>query len=73
MHVHLKLLCKHFESSFVFLFQGLLLRDKGPEAYSLDQVVQQKNLPENQQEAFKIGFTDGFMRAQALTQRTQGM
>ncbi|XP_013860872.1 ATP-dependent zinc metalloprotease YME1L1 isoform X2 [Austrofundulus limnaeus] len=51
--------------------KGLFLRDKGAEAYSLDQVVQQKNLPENQQEAFKIGFTDGFMRAQALTQRTQ--
>lgn len=42
-------------------------------AHSLDQVVQQKNLPENQQEAFKMGFTDGFMRAQALTQKTQGM
>ncbi|XP_017261773.1 ATP-dependent zinc metalloprotease YME1L1 isoform X2 [Kryptolebias marmoratus] len=51
--------------------KGLLLKDKGAEAHSLDQVVQQKNLPENQQEAFKTGFTDGFMRAQALTQRTQ--
>uniref|UniRef100_A0A3B5ML01 ATP-dependent zinc metalloprotease YME1L1 n=1 Tax=Xiphophorus couchianus TaxID=32473 RepID=A0A3B5ML01_9TELE len=34
--------------------------------------VKLKNLPENQQEAFKTGFTDGFMRSQALTQRTQG-
>ncbi|KAM9712647.1 ATP-dependent zinc metalloprotease YME1L1-like isoform 2-T2 [Menidia menidia] len=51
--------------------KGLLLREKGAEAHSLDQVVKQRNLPENQQEAFKTGFTDGFMRSQALTQRTQ--
>ncbi|XP_072234648.1 ATP-dependent zinc metalloprotease YME1L1-like isoform X2 [Leuresthes tenuis] len=51
--------------------KGLLLREKGPEAQSLDQVVQQRNLPENQQEAFKTGFTEGFMRSQAFTQRTQ--
>uniref|UniRef100_A0AAX7UPM7 ATP-dependent zinc metalloprotease YME1L1 n=1 Tax=Astatotilapia calliptera TaxID=8154 RepID=A0AAX7UPM7_ASTCA len=53
--------------------KGLLLKEKGVEAQSLDQVIQQKNLPENQQEAFKTGFTEGFMRSQALTQRTQGM
>lgn len=58
---------------FLFPDQGLLLRDKGAEAQSLDQVVKQKNLPENQQEAFKTGFTEGFMRSQAFTQRTQGM
>lgn len=51
--------------------KGLLLKEKGVEAQSLDQVIQQKNLPENQQEAFKTGFTEGFMRSQALTQRTQ--
>uniref|UniRef100_A0A3Q1FN98 ATP-dependent zinc metalloprotease YME1L1 n=1 Tax=Acanthochromis polyacanthus TaxID=80966 RepID=A0A3Q1FN98_9TELE len=51
--------------------KGLLMREKGPEAQSLDQVTQQKNLPENQQEAFKTGFTEGFMRSQAFTQRTQ--
>ncbi|KAG7524319.1 ATP-dependent zinc metalloprotease YME1L1 isoform X2 [Solea senegalensis] len=51
--------------------KGLLMREKGPEVQSLDQVVKQRNLPENQQEAFKTGFTDGFMRSQALTQRTQ--
>uniref|UniRef100_A0A3P9MWI9 ATP-dependent zinc metalloprotease YME1L1 n=1 Tax=Poecilia reticulata TaxID=8081 RepID=A0A3P9MWI9_POERE len=50
-----------------------LLRQWGVEAHSLDQVVKLKNLPENQQEAFKTGFTDGFMRSQALTQRTQGV
>uniref|UniRef100_A0A3B3U5E0 ATP-dependent zinc metalloprotease YME1L1 n=1 Tax=Poecilia latipinna TaxID=48699 RepID=A0A3B3U5E0_9TELE len=53
--------------------KGLLQREKGAEAHSLDQVVKLKNLPENQQEAFKTGFTDGFMRSQALTQRTQGV
>ncbi|MEQ2159549.1 hypothetical protein GOODEAATRI_024188 [Goodea atripinnis] len=52
---------------------GLLLRDKGAEVQSLDQVVKLRNLPENQQETFKTGFTEGFMRSQALTQRTQGM
>lgn len=51
--------------------KGLLQREKGAEAYSVDQVVKLRNLPENQQEAFKSGFTDGFMRSQALTQRTQ--
>ncbi|KAK5849931.1 hypothetical protein PBY51_014228 [Eleginops maclovinus] len=49
--------------------KGLLQREKGPE--SLDQVLKQKNLPENQQEAFKTGFSEGFMRSQAFTQRTQ--
>uniref|UniRef100_A0A3Q0QYQ8 ATP-dependent zinc metalloprotease YME1L1 n=1 Tax=Amphilophus citrinellus TaxID=61819 RepID=A0A3Q0QYQ8_AMPCI len=51
--------------------KGLLLKEKGLEAQSVDQVMQQKNLPENQHEAFKTGFTEGFMRSQALTQRTQ--
>ncbi|KAM4606301.1 ATP-dependent zinc metalloprotease YME1L1-like [Polymixia lowei] len=51
--------------------KGLLTREKGPEAQSLDQVVKQRNLPENQQDAFKTGFTEGFMRSQAFTQKTQ--
>ncbi|XP_042254885.1 ATP-dependent zinc metalloprotease YME1L1-like isoform X2 [Thunnus maccoyii] len=51
--------------------KGLLLREKGPEAQSLDQLMKNKNLPENHQEAFKTGFTEGFMRSQAFTQRTQ--
>lgn len=59
---------------YFFPSQGLLLKEKGVEAQSLDQVIQQKNLPENQQEAFKTGFAEGFMRShEALTQRTQGM
>lgn len=51
--------------------RGLLLKEKRIEVQSVDQVMQQKNLPENQHEAFKTGFTEGFMRSQALTQRTQ--
>ncbi|XP_036442173.1 ATP-dependent zinc metalloprotease YME1L1 isoform X1 [Colossoma macropomum] len=50
--------------------KGLLMRDKA-EAESLDQLMKQKNLPENQQDAFKTGFTEGFMKSQALMQRTQ--
>ncbi|XP_004081220.1 ATP-dependent zinc metalloprotease YME1L1 isoform X2 [Oryzias latipes] len=52
-------------------FMKGLLKDKGAEAHSLDQVVKQRNLPENQQEAFKTGFSEGFMRSQAITQRAQ--
>lgn len=51
--------------------KGLLQRERGPQVQSLDQVVKQKNLPDHQQEAFKSGFTEGFMRSQAYTQRTQ--
>ncbi|XP_034717901.1 ATP-dependent zinc metalloprotease YME1L1 isoform X2 [Etheostoma cragini] len=51
--------------------KGLLQREKGPEAQSLDELIKQKHLPDNQQEAFKTGFTEGFMRSQAFTQRTQ--
>ncbi|XP_041717515.1 ATP-dependent zinc metalloprotease YME1L1 isoform X3 [Coregonus clupeaformis] len=51
--------------------KGLLMRpDKAPEAESLDHMVKQKNLPGDQQDAFKTGFTEGFMRSQAFTQRT---
>uniref|UniRef100_A0A8C3B4G4 ATP-dependent zinc metalloprotease YME1L1 n=1 Tax=Cyclopterus lumpus TaxID=8103 RepID=A0A8C3B4G4_CYCLU len=45
--------------------------EKVPEAQSLDQLTKQKNVPVNQQESFKTGFTEGFMRSQAFTQRTQ--
>lgn len=59
------------ESYTPAFMKGLLTREKGPEVQSLDQVVKQKNVPENQQEAFKTGFTEGFMRSQAFTQKTQ--
>lgn len=64
---------KRAEYLLLFPLQGLLQREKGPEAQSLDQLTKQRNLPENQQEAFKTGFTEGFMKSQAFTQRTQGM
>ncbi|XP_036377532.1 ATP-dependent zinc metalloprotease YME1L1-like isoform X1 [Megalops cyprinoides] len=51
--------------------KGLLARDKGPEAESLEKLIKLKHLPETQQDAFKTGFAEGFLKAQALTQRTQ--
>ncbi|XP_074477262.1 ATP-dependent zinc metalloprotease YME1L1 isoform X1 [Sebastes fasciatus] len=59
------------ESYTPAFMKGLLQREKVPEAQSLDQLVKQKNLPDNQQESFKTGFTEGFMKSQAFTQRTQ--
>uniref|UniRef100_A0AAQ4R470 ATP-dependent zinc metalloprotease YME1L1 n=1 Tax=Gasterosteus aculeatus aculeatus TaxID=481459 RepID=A0AAQ4R470_GASAC len=44
--------------------KGFLQREKVPEAQSLDELTKQKNVPVNQQEAFKTGFTEGFMRSQ---------
>lgn len=52
--------------------QGFLTRDKGIDVESLDSLLKNKNIPEGQQEAFKRGFAEGFLKAQALTQRTQG-
>lgn len=52
--------------------QGFLTRDKGFEAESLDTLLKNKNVPDGQQDAFKLGFTEGFLKAQTLTQRTQG-
>lgn len=51
--------------------KGLLFRDKGPEVESLDKLMKNKSIPEPQQDAFKTGFAEGFLKAQALTQRTQ--
>lgn len=53
--------------------QGLLQREKEPEVKLLDEIVKQKNVPTNQQEAFRTGFSEGFMRSQAYAQRTQGV
>uniref|UniRef100_A0A8C6LEV1 ATP-dependent zinc metalloprotease YME1L1 n=1 Tax=Nothobranchius furzeri TaxID=105023 RepID=A0A8C6LEV1_NOTFU len=51
--------------------KGFLTRDKGVDAESLDSLLKNKNIPDGQQEAFKRGFAEGFLKAQALTQRTQ--
>ncbi|XP_034616079.1 ATP-dependent zinc metalloprotease YME1L1 isoform X2 [Trachemys scripta elegans] len=50
--------------------KGLLLRDRGSDVESLDKLVKTKKVPEAHQDAFKTGFAEGFLKAQALTQRT---
>uniref|UniRef100_A0A672RPD4 ATP-dependent zinc metalloprotease YME1L1 n=1 Tax=Sinocyclocheilus grahami TaxID=75366 RepID=A0A672RPD4_SINGR len=50
--------------------EGLLMKEK-QDMGSLEQLLKRNNLPESDQDAFKIGFTEGFLKAQALTQRTQ--
>ncbi|XP_072307201.1 ATP-dependent zinc metalloprotease YME1L1-like isoform X1 [Eucyclogobius newberryi] len=51
--------------------KGLLQREKTPDVQSLDKLIQQKGLPDNQQDAFKTGFVEGFVRSQTFTKRTQ--
>lgn len=69
--------CSFFPCSFSFcwssscVLQGLFTKDK-QNVESLEQLIRNKNLPESHQDSFKTGFTEGFMKAQALTQRTQG-
>ncbi|XP_052397847.1 ATP-dependent zinc metalloprotease YME1L1 isoform X2 [Carassius gibelio] len=50
--------------------KGTLVKEKKVMG-SLEQLLKQNNLSESDQDAFKIGFTEGIMKAQALTQRTQ--
>ncbi|XP_069770651.1 ATP-dependent zinc metalloprotease YME1L1-like [Narcine bancroftii] len=50
--------------------KGLLLRDRNKEVENLDSLIKTKNIPEAHQDAFKTGFAEGFLKAQALTQRT---
>ncbi|XP_006115323.1 ATP-dependent zinc metalloprotease YME1L1 isoform X2 [Pelodiscus sinensis] len=50
--------------------KGLLLRDRGSDVESLEKLMKTKNVPEAHQDAFKTGFAEGFLKAQALTQRT---
>uniref|UniRef100_A0A8C7YWK3 YME1-like 1b n=1 Tax=Oryzias sinensis TaxID=183150 RepID=A0A8C7YWK3_9TELE len=57
-----------FTPSFM---KGFLTREKGIEVESLDGLLKNKNVPDGQQDAFKRGFAEGFLKAQALTQRTQ--
>lgn len=57
-----------FTPSFM---KGFLTRDRGIEVESLDSLLKKKNVPDGQQDAFKRGFAEGFLKAQALTQRTQ--
>uniref|UniRef100_A0A3P9J119 ATP-dependent zinc metalloprotease YME1L1 n=1 Tax=Oryzias latipes TaxID=8090 RepID=A0A3P9J119_ORYLA len=57
-----------FTPSFM---KGFLAREKGIDVESLDGLLKNKNVPDGQQDAFKRGFAEGFLKAQALTQRTQ--
>ncbi|KAM9428108.1 ATP-dependent zinc metalloprotease YME1L1-like isoform 4-T4 [Salvelinus alpinus] len=57
-----------FTPSFM---KGLLTRDKGMEVETLDTFIKNKNIPDGQQDSFKTGFAEGFLKSQALTQRTQ--
>ncbi|KAL6104156.1 yme1l1 [Pungitius sinensis] len=57
-----------FTPSFM---KGLLTRDKGLEVENLDSLAKDKSVPEGQQDSFKRGFAEGFLKAQALTRRTQ--
>ncbi|KAM5235735.1 ATP-dependent zinc metalloprotease YME1L1 isoform 2-T2 [Ctenodactylus gundi] len=50
--------------------KGFLLRDRGTDVESLDKLMKTKNIPEAHQDAFKTGFAEGFLKAQALTQKT---
>ncbi|ETE66481.1 ATP-dependent zinc metalloprotease YME1L1 [Ophiophagus hannah] len=50
--------------------KGLLLREKVSEIESLDKLMKRKNIPEAHQDAFKTGFAEGFLKSQALAQRT---
>uniref|UniRef100_A0A671MUN5 ATP-dependent zinc metalloprotease YME1L1 n=1 Tax=Sinocyclocheilus anshuiensis TaxID=1608454 RepID=A0A671MUN5_9TELE len=51
----------YFLYHFLSPLQGLLMKEKRDMG----------NLEQSHQDAFKTGFTEGFMKAQALTQRTQ--
>ncbi|XP_063074947.1 ATP-dependent zinc metalloprotease YME1L1b isoform X1 [Engraulis encrasicolus] len=57
-----------FTPSFM---KGFLTRDKGQEVETLDKLLKTKNIPTGQHDAFKTGFAEGFLKAQALSQRTQ--
>lgn len=59
------------EGSTPSFMKGFLTRDKGIDVESLDSLSKNKNLTDGQQDAFKRGFAEGFLKAQALTQRTQ--
>ncbi|KTF94936.1 hypothetical protein cypCar_00019450 [Cyprinus carpio] len=52
--------------------KGFLTRDKVSDVETLDKLLKNKNIPDGQHDAFKTGFAEGFLKAQALTQRNQG-
>ncbi|XP_053571669.1 ATP-dependent zinc metalloprotease YME1L1 [Bombina bombina] len=58
------------ENTAPSFMKGFLMRDRMPDVENLEKLVKNKNIPEGQQDAFKTGFAEGFLKAQALTQRT---
>uniref|UniRef100_A0A4W3GX91 ATP-dependent zinc metalloprotease YME1L1 n=1 Tax=Callorhinchus milii TaxID=7868 RepID=A0A4W3GX91_CALMI len=58
------------ESVTPSFMKGLLLRDRGREVENLDSLIKTKNIPDAHHDVFKTGFAEGFLKAQALTQRT---
>ncbi|XP_073437843.1 ATP-dependent zinc metalloprotease YME1L1 [Dendrobates tinctorius] len=58
------------ENATPSFMKGFLMRDRVPDVENLEKIVKNKNVPEGQQDAFKNGFAEGFLKAQALTQRT---
>ncbi|XP_062844165.1 ATP-dependent zinc metalloprotease YME1L1b [Trichomycterus rosablanca] len=57
-----------FTPSFM---KGLLSRDRAQDPETLDKLLKNKSIPDAHHDAFKTGFAEGFLKAQALTQRTQ--
>ncbi|KAM4687423.1 ATP-dependent zinc metalloprotease YME1L1 [Discoglossus pictus] len=58
------------ENTAPSFMKGFLMRERVPDVENLDKLVKSKNVPEGHQDAFKTGFAEGFLKAQALTQRT---
>lgn len=56
---------------YIQLFlKGLLMRDK-TDSENLDQFIKPRKLPKNQEDVFKAGFMESFMKSQVLMQKTQ--
>lgn len=58
------------ETTTTSFMKGFLLRERAPDVESLEKLMKTKNIPEGQQDAFKTGFAEGFLKAQALTQKS---
>uniref|UniRef100_UPI00358FCCEA ATP-dependent zinc metalloprotease YME1L1 n=1 Tax=Myxine glutinosa TaxID=7769 RepID=UPI00358FCCEA len=48
-----------------------LLRDKTGDGENLESLMKNKHVPDGHHDGFKTGFAEGFLKAQALAQRTQ--
>ncbi|KAM8850811.1 ATP-dependent zinc metalloprotease YME1L1-like [Spinachia spinachia] len=60
-----------FEAFTPSFMKGFLTWDKWLEMKSPESLAKDKSVPEEQQDSFKRGFAEGFLKAQALTRRTQ--